>query len=117
MDHKEINQLTALAAKAVGGYIYVNKMGWIEDLGNGKRGGWWNPGLNDGDAFRLAIRLGLYISNEQDRCGAATVSWGCDDSGEHCGFVVEQAPAGGDDCAATRLAILRAAAAIGEAMQ
>ena len=54
--------------------------------------------------------------NEQERAGAVTVSWGCDEGGEHLGDVYEDAPEGGDDYAATRRAIVRAAAEIGKAM-
>lgn len=73
----------------------------------------WNPLTDDGDALRLAVKLGLYIDNEQDRSGSVTVSWGCDAGGEYLGSVEEDAPEGSDDYSATRRAIVRAAAEIG----
>lgn len=76
----------------------------------------WNPLTIDGDALRLAVKLGLYIDNEHEQSGVVTVSWGCDSGGEHLGSVEEDAPEGGDDCQATRRAIVRAAAEIGRAM-
>lgn len=76
----------------------------------------WNPLDDDGDALRLAVKLGLYIDNEQERSGCVTVSWGCDSGGEHLGSVEEDAPEGGDDYAATRRAIVRAAAEIGQSL-
>lgn len=56
---------------------------------------YWNPLSNDGDALRLAVKLNLLD--------------------EHAGFAYElavQMNACGDPCAATRRAIVRAAAAM-----
>ncbi|WP_248769082.1 hypothetical protein [Pseudomonas sp. MWU12-2345] len=106
-------ELLELAAKSVDIAILY----WT--LPNGTftdEGAYWNPLADDGDAHRLAVKLGLYICNEQERAGCVTVSWGCDAGGNHLGSVEELAPAGGDDYAASRRAIVRAAAEIGRAM-
>lgn len=47
-------ELLALAAKAVGGLLYVHDMdAWIAyDEATGARGSWWDPLTDDGDALR-----------------------------------------------------------------
>ena len=69
--------------------------------------GWWNPLTDDGDALRLAVKLDMDIFIR--RCSM----WS--------GVVAPMVPAieedhGGDPYAATRRAIVRAAAAIGRGM-
>ena len=67
----------------------------------------WNPLDDDGDAFRLAVKLGLTINVMLPR--------GCNELGRT--IVADCCQLHGDDpCAATRRAIVRAAAHIGEAM-
>lgn len=75
----------------------------------------WNPLTNDGDALRLLTKLPhreLYCSEI-----GATVSWRRADGSGH-GFKCDEYASehNGDLNAATRLAIVRAAAAIGEAI-
>lgn len=68
---------------------------------------WWNPLIDDGDARRLAVKLEMNIGNRADQfIEAWTVS---EHDGGVCRGVV---PKGDDACAATRRAIVRAAAAI-----
>lgn len=68
----------------------------------------WNPLTDDGDALRLAVRLRLSIDIERDRC--------CTTMRSPEGRIGVQ-PWGADGAeAATRRAIVRAAASIGEAM-
>lgn len=76
--------------------------------------GWWNPLTDDGDALRLAVKLRIRIEHRIRSTGPWYVqaTWDCgiaEDSydEEH----------GADPYAATRRAIVRAAAAIGEAME
>ena len=81
----------------------------------------WRPRVDDGDALRLAVKLGMAINH--DDAAAVRVGW----------FANQQCPitmdctgpwfwkewlrdSGDDPNAATRLAIVRAAAAIGEAL-
>lgn len=66
----------------------------------------WNPLTDDGDALRLAVVVGIDVDQYGDR--VETWKAGLE------GFIVE--PYSGDPCAATRRAIVRAAAAIGSAM-
>ena len=74
----------------------------------------WNPLEDDGDALRLAVKLNLHIGIDAESAGAITVEWDFDGGGFPGKSAQEEAPIGGDDYAATRRAIVRAAAAIGE---
>jgi len=82
----------------------------------GQEHGGWNPLADDGDALRLYTRLPfheLYVSEI-----GATVSWRRGDGSGHGYKCDEYADEhAGDINAATRRAIVRAAAAIGKAMQ
>jgi len=110
-------ELLELAAKAAGIKIiegsYAQGYGFLATY----HVGWWNPLTDDGDAQRLSVKMGLFISNEQESSGSVTVAWGCDAGGDHLGSVEEPAPEGGDDYAAARRAIVIAAAEIRKAMQ
>jgi hypothetical protein len=68
--------------------------------------GSWNPLTDDGDAFRLAVGLGMYI-NMYDSETKANVG---------VSSLLATEVYAKDKCAATRRAIVRAAAAIGMAM-
>jgi hypothetical protein len=104
-------ELLELAAKAAGHDFVVWPMwhdadgAYFNDRATGQL---WNPLTDDGDATRLAIRLGLAVSVEYT-VGSTAVLWG-----PPTGHVRE--PHGDDPYAATRRAIVRAAAAIGRAM-
>lgn len=65
----------------------------------------WNPLTDDGDALRLAVKLGLHITVWPDAIGIGTNGKG-----------YEELKWTDDPYAATRRAIVRAAAAIGESM-
>lgn len=67
----------------------------------------WNPLTNDGDALRLAVKLGIHIIQINDR---ETWSAWIDANG-----LLQTEPTE-DDYAATRRAIVRSAAAIGRNM-
>lgn len=41
--------------------MFVNDIGWIHEDGVGNRGAWWNPLEDDGDALRLAAKLGIDV--------------------------------------------------------
>ena len=91
-------ELLELAAKAAG--IELEN---IPMMGAGlllKKGGVWNPLADDGDALRLAVKLGLF--NDEDFVTELKAIWmySCTDY-----------------YAATRRAIVRAAAEIGRAAQ
>ena len=67
----------------------------------------WNPLTDDGDALRLAVKLGLHLfqSKHYVRCGRKTID-----------MPIEESKRDQDPYAATRRAIVRAAAEIGRAM-
>jgi hypothetical protein len=68
---------------------------------------YWNPLTDDGDALRLAVKLQIGVKQYGDH----VVAW------FGGGFIgTGRIQYDGDPCAATRRAIVRAAAAIGEAM-
>ena len=69
----------------------------------------WNPLTSSGDALRLAVRLSMCVTSFTDEQLVGYVI-----NGE--GHNVHEAP-GGDSYAATRRAIVRAAAEIGKGMQ
>jgi hypothetical protein len=71
----------------------------------------WDALTDDGDALRLAVKLMLDV-NTGTCCSAA--SWAV--NGSHLGNCVDE-PHDGNPDAATRRAIVRAAAAIGAAQQ
>ena len=112
---KTDKELLELAAKAAG--IDLTEYKWFDtpfytgfERRNLCEGGFdlpvsnWNPLLEDGDALRLAVKFGLVIDIDYNGCvGAGSASFD---------EVVE--PVGSDPLSATRRAIVRAAAAIGE---
>ena len=102
MNDKELE----LAAKASGGLAYVPGTGWIHENADGTRGAWWHPLTDDGDALRLAVKLCLLVNID---LGISFVT-----DGTHDSDLSEKH--GSDPCAATRRAIVRAAAEIGKAM-
>ena len=79
-----------------------------------KSGRFWNPITDDGDALRLAVKLGLLVSIQHEEL-LGNVEVHISPSGRPQGkFVAE--PLGTDHYAATRRAIVRAAAEIGRSM-
>ena len=120
---KTDRELLELAAKAAG-------IDWVGIMGNGalatgKNGacliGPWSPLTDDGDALRLAVKMHFDLNFYWNGCDdqydevEAYTNGARKDAREQIGFCLS----GGqiDECAATRRAIVRAAAAIGEAMQ
>lgn len=104
-------ELLEAAAKAAGMVVE-----WTYYVGDGENGqmvtadGYvWNPITDDGDAFRLAVKLGMAVSVEF-QVGSTAALWG-----PPTGTVRELH--GDDTDAATRRAVVRAAAAIGGAKQ
>lgn len=93
-------EMLKLAAKAIGEKIVGELDGWalLEGVQEG-----WNPLTDDGDALRLAVTLRMYLMH----LGAADVGARCPQSAP----MVEDY--NGDPCAATRRAIVRAAAELG----
>ena len=105
-------ELLELATKAIG--VHWQDFTLTLFMGEEELREWpydWNPLLNDGDALRLAVKLWMSV-DINDRRDLTDVIWtGCTES------VIElHADHGGDKYAATRRAIVRAAAEIGGAM-
>lgn len=118
---KTDRELLELAANAAG-YVVIE---WLESYGDFYtedfiglliRDGYkneqrWNPLIDDGDALRLAVKLGIVVSGYDCseisgvRLNKGHKDWVYGDPNEELG-----------DEAATRRAIVRAAAAIGEQM-
>lgn len=103
-------ELLELAAKSVGWTIEENGHDvqghpwfWCHQLGD-----YWDALIDDGDALRLAVKLDIYVYPRQ---GKTHCEWRTD--GEQTGEMQTQ-PHGDDPYAATRRAIVRAAAEIGK---
>lgn len=94
------SDLLEAAAKAAG-YRVVTVWefeGLNVDVGGGSTIVKWNPLANDGAALRLAVKLGLIVDAAAHRASDGMASWSAQ-AGERDGY------------AATRRAIVRAAAA------
>jgi hypothetical protein len=98
-------ELLELAAKAAG--IEFRKGNYASGLDTNN--GFWNPLADDGDALRLAVKLGISVSQERRN--------GCVFCDANEGKVTADEEFGTDPNAATRRAIVRAAAEIGRAMK
>jgi len=105
-------ELLELAAKAAGIEhdslpIQGERGLWIPaDMDVGEPGYWWNPLLDDGDVFRLAVKLRLRV--DVDRHYAIVM---------HAWIELAREPVKSNPLAATRRAIVRAAAEIGKGMK
>ena len=112
-------ELLELAAKSCGypiseGYYEESTNGawWVYVNGSGEPpndSAWteiWNPQTDDGDALRLAVKLNLLVQFN------ARHIFVCDDAGVQLAFLGKK----DDPYAATRRAIVRAAAEIGRRM-
>ena len=110
-------ELLEFAAKAAGIDLYG--MSYMEGnyfYGNNKD---WSPLVNDGDALRLAVRLGLHarqfpvLDDGFDAPLGMVEVWRVDDDDP---LHVEFLRSGDDRLVATRRAIVRAAAEIGRSV-
>jgi hypothetical protein len=110
-------ELLELAAKAAG-YDLVTHTGYDDDDGVYVTHTWiredvllvrWNPLLSDGDALRLAVCLGISVDQVRTPMNPYAYAATFDD-----GFEEGYADNNADPYAATRRAIVRAAAEIGK---
>lgn len=102
---KQDRELLELAAKAAGYVLLTNGQVCSPEAGNFD----WNPLTDDGDALRLAVKLGISIFPPQvpkQQGDFAVASLPGDD-----GDWVQEFIKNGDPYAATRRAIVQAAAA------
>lgn len=105
MDNRK---LLEMAAKAAGIAVKANyDMSAGLEIATGV-GRWWNPLTHDGDALRLAVKLGLDVRVYPTRMEPYTGVHGASGYVEEAHMV--------DAYRATRRAIVRAAAKIGRAM-
>jgi hypothetical protein len=110
--HTDDRELLEKAAKAAGIDGKQDHYGvWIK--GSYDAGGTvWNPLTDDGDALRLAVKCKLTTCTD----GEATVSSHEAYRGSQGVFITQRVSECKDKYAATRRAIVKAAAAIGEGM-
>ncbi len=111
-------ELLELAAKAAGikghfGLGGTTNRFWLED-GNGESiGKEWNPLTDDGDAFRLSVKLDFHLQMDFDNDEIEAVyCWSLTESDGNREVISEKQ----DRYAATRRSIVRAAAEIGKGM-
>jgi hypothetical protein len=105
-------ELLELAAKAAGYEPQGMELGLMYLLG--VQDG-WNPLTDDGDALRLAVKLDIDIAKTNDTATAEEGRYCTVTASNQEGFSAVEYELD-DPYAATRRAIVRAAAAIGEAM-
>ena len=101
----KLREMLELAALAVGGFEYVDGMGWIAVDKAGNRGAWWNPSGDDGDSRRLEVALNLQVTRSTGACDVYSVEHNIETSGH------------GEPLEATRLAVLRCAAEVGKSIR
>ena len=114
-------EMLELAAKAAGITVWFPRMSdgkggvvtpcHTETIGEGTVP--WNPLLDDAQALRLAVKLdfGVFTSNKRG------TSWACNNRGDNIAEVLHDDAVNYDPLAATRRAIVRAAAEIGKSME
>lgn len=112
MSDRELLELAAKAcrivlADEVDSYIPASRAMWV--VGPGGRDAIWNPLNDDGDALRLAVKLNMEVCSHAN-ADIGGISW-ADVSGAVCAYI--ELPHDGDPMAATRRAIVRAAAELG----
>ena len=108
-------ELLELAAKAAGYAVepdaHIPSGGiWLAESDGDKP---WNPLTDDGDAMRLAVETGLVVCVMRNAGFTGVYLPACSIGGKYDEVQLHADDANG----ATRRAIVRAAAAIGEAMQ
>ena len=107
-------ELLELAAKAAGKDIDPHRYDPDDGFAIRHMAIFWNPLNNDGDALRLAVKLNLGLVHgweDLDEAALATI-WI-----SHDGKCVAEEVKANDPYAATRRAIVRAAAEIGRGMK
>ena len=102
-------ELLELAAKAAGMNVEWESQYGVAELFDNDAHREWNPLTDDGDALRLAVKLEIELSSAYDAGMNAYAGYSIDDDMK---YIIE--PTGADPYAATRRAIVRAAAEIGK---
>jgi hypothetical protein len=110
MTDRELLELAARAAGLEFDPTVQNKFGLLvvtEDAACQSDQKLWNPLTDDGDALRLAVKLSLWIGQHDDGVTVSDLYARINHEGVEENF-------NNDPCAATRRAIVRAAAEIGK---
>lgn len=108
---KTDRELLELAAKAAGYNVdWSDTYQRFEHFSGGEYQGYFDPLTDDGDALRLAVKLHISPSWSPSKNSVKAAI-------NNNPFLVFGMDATGDDCADIRRIIVRAAAAIGEAVQ
>ena len=102
-------ELLELAAKAAGMNVEPVSQYGVTELFDNDAHREWNPLTDDGDALRLAVKLEIELSSAYDAGMNAYAGYSIDDDMK---YIIE--PTCADPYAATRRAIVRAAAEIGK---
>lgn len=108
MADRELLELAAKAADIAG--VYDTDFDMLALLDSEVVPTMWNPLKDDGDALRLAVTLRILVGIHTED------SWAQHYVGPDDGWRTFKEPHGEDPMAATRRAIVRAAAEIGKAM-
>lgn len=110
-------EMLELAARAAGIPIYQwsGKCVRLDTGGPDKPDVPWNPLIDDGDALRLAVKLGIDV-HTGDTFGTNGKGFTTADCFRNGKIISMQVPHLGGPCEATRRAIVRAAAEIGRQM-
>ena len=108
MKPEELRHLLEMAAKAYGIEVRFTESprGGCVRVVDGDDAGWWHPNDDDGESRRLEVKLGFTVNPYKRGVFVSRFE----------GEAVIREPWTDDRCKTTRLAVLRAAAAIGEAM-
>ncbi len=110
-------ELLTLAAKAAGLDYKVSDNGTLlaRHADNPAATRSWNPLTDDGDALRLAVQLQISVEFGEDGNNGPTYMAGYfTDNGNRLRYAIEHETPAQDASAATRRAIVRAAAEIGK---
>ncbi len=104
-------ELLEMAARAAGiGKLTFSELGRVSYRKDDYPGGtFWNPLISDGDALRLAVKLGLTIGHYLNTRECVVTPTYSDEPIGNCFY-------DNDPYAATRRAIVRAAAEIGKTL-
>lgn len=114
---KTDKELLELAAKAAGiDASFDGEFGsgmWLRGKRNPDNSRYWSPLTDDGDALRLAAKLGMNVDMTPGKYAEASIF--VENNTRRVSGICDYGPSP-DAYAATRRAIVRAAAAIGESM-
>jgi len=116
MNDKELLELAAKAAGVAGKYNSAAEEFYLSSKTIHPSGAtniaWWNPLTDDGDALRLAVKLKMNIHNSAHSPDGIAFVYA-----QVKGHSPQQEYNLDDHCAATRRAIVRAAAEIGKLLR